>query len=483
MPKFKYLSLAVMLLFLTAGCAGEVAEVTQPELTEAPVTELATANVDESTESDTEVVETVQEDEAPPNYCLECHASQERLMETAGLEEEMLIGTGWAGELPALEPWEKVLVDAEGFIPTVHGQFPCTSCHGGVQSEDKETAHSGLIQNPSQGPEVVCGQCHPDVAGVFQHSLHSTVQGFWTKLTARSRPQNHPALEEAFNDNCQSCHNTCGDCHVSQPRSVGGGLLEGHLFQRNPPMDTSCNSCHGSLVGAEFFGGHDDLPADVHVRQGEMDCMDCHSSNELHGEPADCDTCHPGPEGSSVPPPNHRYDDVQNPRCEACHTVVATGQDEVIMHQVHGGNLSCQVCHSVAYTNCEGCHVGEGSDYELDASYTAFLIGRNPIQTYERPYRFVPVRHVPVAADTFDAYGPNLLPNFDARETWTYSTPHNIQLSTPQTDSCNACHGNPDLFLTADKVAAEELEANRNVIVEEIPPQITSAEQIPDLDR
>ncbi len=74
--------------------------------------------------------------------------------------------------------------------------------------------------------------------------------------------------------------------------------------------------------------------------------------------------------------------------------------------------------------------------------------------------------------DTYAYYGENLLPNFDARETWTYATPHTIQRRTPQTESCNSCHGNASLFLTEDFVrrkAPDELEANRNVIVTEIP--------------
>jgi len=54
--------------------------------------------------------------------------------------------------------------------------------------------------------------------------------------------------------------------------------------------------------------------------------------------------------------------------------------------------------------------------------------------------------------------------------TWAYATPHNIQRKTPQTASCNACHGNPDIFLTEDKVSAEELQANQPVIIQEVPP-------------
>ena len=59
-------------------------------------------------------------------------------------------------------------------------------------------------------------------------------------------------------------------------------------------------------------------------------------------------------------------------------------------------------------------------------------------------------------------YGENLLSNFDALPTWVYSTPHNIQRNTPQNASCEACHANPEIFLTADKVQAVEQNANQS---------------------
>jgi thiosulfate/3-mercaptopyruvate sulfurtransferase len=144
------------------------------------------------------------------------------------------------------------------------------------------------------------------------------------------------------------------------------------------------------------------------------------------------------------------------------------------MHTVHGSDLSCQVCHSVTYTSCDGCHVAvsekTGNPYfETENTYFTFLIGLNPQRSYTRPYKYVPLRHVPVSPDSFSFYGENLLPNFNAMSTWVYATPHNIQLNTPQTESCNACHGNADLFLTADKVNPEEADANSDVIVPEVP--------------
>jgi hypothetical protein len=70
-----------------------------------------------------------------------------------------------------------------------------------------------------------------------------------------------------------------------------------------------------------------------------------------------------------------------------------------------------------------------------------------------------------------------LLPNFNTLPSWAYATPHNVQLNTPQTESCNACHGNPDIFLTIDKVKPEEVEANLNVIVDQVPSPVEEPTQ------
>ena len=90
-----------------------------------------------------------------------------------------------------LEPWEKVLVDAETFPQTVHGHIACTDCHGGVQSAEKDTAHTGLVARPSDGDPNVCTNCHADVSAVFANSLHATLQGYQTVLETRSSPENH----------------------------------------------------------------------------------------------------------------------------------------------------------------------------------------------------------------------------------------------------------------------------------------------------
>jgi thiosulfate/3-mercaptopyruvate sulfurtransferase len=365
-----------------------------------------------------------------------------------------------------LEPWEKVLVNNDAFGETTHGKLACTECHGGVQSADKDTAHTDLIASPSAMPEKYCAECHAEQTASYPNSLHATQQGYWTALETRSTPENHPALEGMFNNHCATCHTTCGECHVTQPENVGGGLFTGHVFEKTPPMTRSCTACHGSRVGNEYLGKNEGITGDVHFREARMNCVKCHEGADLHGE------------GMTEVDAN-RYAGTETPQCVDCHPTAAPGGDENPMHQTHGDTLSCQVCHSVTYTSCDGCHVAvsetSGNPYfETDATYHTFLIGRNPIQSDERPYAYVPVRHVPVAADAYEYYGENLLPNFNALPTWVYSTPHNIQKNTPQNASCETCHsGDVSIFLTADKVKPEELDANLAVIVEALPPAVT----------
>ncbi len=284
-----------------------------------------------------------------------------------------------------------------------------------------------------------------------------TLAGYDLALYARSIPENHPALEEMEANHCNNCHATCGQCHISQPTSVGGGLLEGHQVVETPPMTRTCTGCHGSRVRNEFTGRNEGFPGDVHFTQGRMSCVACHTGDEMHGIGVIGD---------------HRYDGVRAPRCEDCHTDVLTSSDN-IYHTTHQDALACQVCHSISYKNCSSCHVQQNEEgiayYTIDPSWMDFQIGFNTAISSERPWRYVLVRHVPISPTSFEYYGDNLLPNFDARPTWLEATPHNIQLRTPQTESCENCHGSLDLFLTVDDVLPEELEANQSVIVREIP--------------
>jgi hypothetical protein len=470
MPILRRLSIILMAAVLLAGCTSDAISEETDSVQATSEVQQPTESQDGATTGADEPPGLVEETIEEPNLCMECHGNPQRLTETADPAVDVQLVSYWS-QLEPLDPWEKVFVDSERIQETVHGFIPCNDCHGGQQSMEKMVAHDGLVKRPSQGNPNVCSGCHSDIAEIYSNSLHASLEGFKTSLEARSTPDGHPALDEMYSENCSSCHTACGDCHVSRPDSAGGGLFAGHRFLRTPPMVESCTACHGSTVGKEYLGMHEDYPADVHLRNGNMECVDCHTSAQLHGQPANCSECHTSPPGATIPPLDHRYAGIQSPSCLSCHANISIAESDIPIHQVHGAQLACQVCHSIAYTSCEGCHLSTSGypNYELEDSYLTFVLGLNPQRTFTRPYKYVPLRHAPVTADMYSAYGEDLLSNFDLLPTWTYTTPHNIQRYTFQAAGCNYCHSNSDIFLTEDKVNPDEVEANRSVIVPQVP--------------
>ncbi len=359
--------------------------------------------------------------------------------------------------MPPVEAWERVWIDAVPFSDDVHSYINCTECHGGTAIDDM-TAHEGMVAEVVTNPTESCGQCHLDVAPAAEESLHFTLQGYDTALYERSDPEFFEVIEHMESNHCDSCHADCGDCHVSQPSSVGGGLLEGHVFVPTPSMSRNCTACHGSRIKNEYYGLNEDVSSDVHFR-ARMACVDCHTGDEMHGMDITA---------------GHRYDGPQGPSCESCHSNIIDPDSEIESHAVHDADaMACQVCHSDSYTNCVSCHVEQTEDnvpfFRVEDHFMGFYIGQNPNPTEDRPWAYVPVRHVPVDPDSFDYYMDDLLPNFDERPTWVYTTPHNIQRITPQAERCQSCHGDDDYYLTRDKVERSERSANRPVIVRDIP--------------
>ena len=365
-----------------------------------------------------------------------------------------------------MEPWERVWIDADTYSQDLHSNINCTDCHGGQAVDDMAAAHEGMVASPAADAEATCGSCHTDLTTASMFSLHSTLEGYDTVLYERSSPEHYDALEEMEQNHCNSCHTTCGDCHVSQPTSVGGGLLSGHSFVGSPPMSQTCTACHGSRVKNEYYGLNEGIASDVHFR-ARMACVDCHTDVEIHGVGVDAD---------------HRYAGTQDPTCESCHQEQIGVGSGILEHEVHGTEtLSCQSCHSTTYTNCINCHVEQTDDgvpfYTIEEHFFGFYLGLNPNRSAERPYEYVPLRHVPIDRDSFSFYGEDLLPNFDSRPTWVYATPHNIQRRTPQTENCTACHDNDTYFLTQAVLASYELAANRSV-ASEPPPLPDDYEQL-----
>jgi thiosulfate/3-mercaptopyruvate sulfurtransferase len=358
-----------------------------------------------------------------------------------------------------LAPYEKVFVNP-AFLKrdAVHGSLGCEYCHGGDPSEaDYESAHTEVVKDPSlSNLDKTCGTCHADISERYKTSLHATLQPYVRTIDMRAtrNPLIKTQVDEARERHCMSCHASCGECHVSRPKEVDGGLLQGHTFKKRPPMRETCTACHGSRIDREYFGKNEGIPADVH-RLKNMQCINCHNADELHGDGNDY---------------ANRYEVTQAPKCVDCHEqVYEETSANYTQHVLHRDRASCQVCHAAEYKSCYRCHVGtdeKGLTYfQTLPSEIGFKIGLNPLRSERRPEKFVTVRHIPVDQDTFAHYVDDGLANFEALPTWKMATPHTIQRMTPQNASCDSCHGSNELFLQEDDVRPQYLEANRNVIV------------------
>ncbi len=358
------------------------------------------------------------------------------------------------------------------FLRDAHGRVGCTGCHGGNSTAaDKESAHEGVTLDPTEAPAAACGGCHQDISAAAPLSMHYLLSGERALIEKRAECtlDSDPNLHQAFTEDCFKCHATCGQCHVSRPKSVGGGLIEGHIFQRTPSMVNQCTACHGSRIGEEYRGAHkDQIPdykGDVHYLKnssvGGKHCANCHSGAEMHNGQAD-----------------HRYSVAEMPRCEWCHYDDEATND---YHEQHWGELSCTVCHAQDYKSCNDCHVQGGGLSE--PSYLSFKIGHNP-RPDDRPYKYVTLRHIPIAETSYDPTGySGGLPGYTDEPTWKMTTPHNIRRWTARTDttggrSCmTACHETPatveGYFLRAvdlEEMSEDEAAANAALIVPDSPP-------------
>ena len=396
------------------------------------------------------------------NTCEECHTDYARLMEVYTPDTVASFG-GCEGEPPHYEPYDRVFLSGEGFDAfkaSPHYGVGCTGCHNGDKSADtKEGAHSGeWTATPSMAYQEKCATCHETITDAFVTSLHNGTGlkrevAMRAGLTGADQFDQLPAHQiEGYNEKCASCHGTCGNCHVVRPLIAGGGLADGHNFNKTPDMELVCNECH-TRGGNAFLGDTPGTQPDLHLTENGFDCLSCHDGHELHGD------------GQPV---DQRYAYTEKPECENCHSGLET---ENIYHTKHMGDFSCQVCHSQDYNTCGAWDFKEGNvDFgpSLD-----FKIAVNPIPGL-KDYSFVLVRRTSANPDNWVGYGEDLVySNFDVLPTYEYTTPHNLQRWTQRTEvpggfSCSYnCHIrnsggeliNSEYYLWADSLETWELEA------------------------
>jgi len=407
--------------------------------------------------------------------CEGCHTNYAHLQKVYSPDTAAPPG-GCGGEAPHYEPYDRVYMGGDGFKAykaSSHYKTGCVGCHKGTDNtDDKTLAHSGdFIRHPSLFSEETCGTCHKAIVDNFKTSIHHGM-GQKRKVTLRSGlsgPDDFDKLPahqiEGYNKNCATCHASCGECHIVRPPIGGGGLSNGHSFNKTPDMVTVCVTCHVSRGGHAYLGVASGTSPDVHLTKAGYKCIDCHNADELHGD------------GTKV---EQRYAYTKLPTCEKCHTSIATKNT---YHAMHYKSFNCQTCHSQDYNNCGSCHIhGDGARVP---SYLGFKIAVNPLPLIKKDFDFTLVRRTLAAPDNWDKYGVPAYANFNVLPTYNYTSPHNILRWTSRTkitsgQSCYSnCHirneggtlVNKNLYLFADDLLAWEAVASASIVVDgKLPP-------------
>ncbi|MGC8684170.1 MAG: lipoprotein [bacterium] len=349
---------------------------------------------------------------------------------------------------PAINPSDFLVT--QNFFNSPHGILQCADCHkGDPSSMSMQQAHTGMINDPSLDPNSVCVHCHAGIVQSYTTSLHYTLAGEKAYLNKVSCPYNNN-LNVPYSADCQRCHASCGNCHVAKP--LTGGLISGHTFMPVPPMEQTCLQCHKDQAN-EFLGLSSGIP-DVHYTRG-LQCIDCHG-NGIHGDGITYTTM---------------WDVKEMPQCGMCHTDVTNGTSNIEEHNIAQMKvLNCTVCHAQPYTNTynyTGMFAGNQYVGTIGMTTTDFKIGFNTVPS--QPYLYTTVRHYPITRYTFDYFGTDLLNDFDLVPTWQTTSPHNIQLVTPQNTGCNNYHTNTNLFLTRGLLNPDDSIANLNVVTQPPP--------------
>jgi DmsE family decaheme c-type cytochrome len=220
----------------------------------------------------------------------------------------------------------------EGHFVTSEAHADCESCHGPAQLH-AYTARASDIRYPSSED---CAACHQIGSKVLL--------GWTTSVHARSSI-------------------ICSDCHDTHNRELWNvrkaSQMQGTLLRHAGGTTRMCVSCHPEVT-AQL-----DLPSHHPLREGMMECTDCHGAHEnrrqtlgvltqrcvgCHQEVAgpwiyehppvneDCGYCHV-PHGAST---DFLLETSQPAACISCHTLPIAGA----VHQPYAFTTSCTDCHN-----------------------------------------------------------------------------------------------------------------------------------------
>ncbi len=173
----------------------------------------------------------------------------------------------------------------------------CGSCHMAYALDGRSRSADQMIRKD----EPTYPSAYAAIANFNQNDLQN-LNGDWLG-PERSHPQYHRLTKQMSSQRCGTCHVGSNrtdwqfrgyqiDPNVTVQTAFDNGFLDANQFQFTDEIDNDANPFaryHGQAQNQvlKFVDwdndGLDDIPADIHFQAG-MECMDCHTSAEMHNE-------------------------------------------------------------------------------------------------------------------------------------------------------------------------------------------------------
>ena len=178
----------------------------------------------------------------------------------------------------------------------------------------------------------------PDREECFATSLHHTTRGMGYWYDAKDGFSAVTGVPYK-NLGCKSCHVTsCNDCHLVKTD-------DGYAYSTDKARKSeTCLKCHSrekATLGIDKARGIES------VHMTKMQCADCHSQREVHGD----GTCYE----------SMRAPGALDTKCTNCHAQEGGDGPEIPdseSHSVHKEKLDCTACHVSNTMTCYNCHFG-----------------------------------------------------------------------------------------------------------------------------
>lgn len=283
---------------------------------------------------------------------------------------------------------EELLKTGETSLALDYYRKLCATCHLWKQKNDL-----GGIPKFFNEKGGGCTACHYDIPG--KNGLEQILVSDNDDFVESPDKKIHPLITRRVRSvNCVRCHNRSGRIGISYM-----GIFESEGYG-TPYEEGDLNS--KQLPGARFYL---DVADDVHHEKG-MECIDCHTRNEIMGD------------GTSYA----HYEDQLEISCEVCHSenpgitrkkepltnlededgkVVLVGKVDDKLHPVNTPQkgvcdfaahkrVTCEACHSTWVAQCYGCHAKRDASLthldklSLEETEGLWEEGRSYIR-YERP--------------------------------------------------------------------------------------------------